>query len=238
MGGGSSLPVGLLVHHWLSAMTDSITHTTAPRPVATLADTTRRPARLGEGGGVGNGAGRRPADDPRVPAWIQQAIPALVAGYPDPDFASAQLARQKDKLIPLHTLLTEQRPEGDRGGPMAGGRGPDERRGSPEDGGGFGGGRMGGGPPSSGRSRSARTGGGTLQGSVLFDTEALSVADYLADREGPEFVGSVFRTLASGATFEDALRGAHSVAHDLDGFERGWRGWLDAQAGKVEDQYR
>jgi hypothetical protein len=230
---GSSVPAVALVRSWLSVMTDSLTHTPpAPRtPVATVADTSSRR------GGSPRGFDARPADDPRLPSWIQQAIPALVAGYPDPELASAQLARQKDKLIPLRTLLTERRPgsDRDRSEALAGGGGGgadrsaergDERDGERR-------GRVGGAP---GRGPGGRT--AALQGAPLFDAQAVSVAAYLAEREGSEFVGTVFRTLAGGGTFEDALRNAHSVAHDLDGFEQGWRGWLDAEAGKVEDRYR
>lgn len=218
MGGGGYSTA--LVHAWLATWADEITH--AP-PTAR-----RAPADSGSGGARNSSFGATPAaDDPRIPDWIERAIPALVAGSPDPEVAAMQLARHPDRLIPLRTLLTARRPDvvggGDGGDDRA--RVEAERRNDDRRGGG-------------GRERGRRGRGdrnAALEGGALFDAQAMSVAAYLAEREGGAFVGDVYRTVVSGLTLEDALRAAHTLPRDLDALERGWRGWLDAQAGKAED---
>ena len=231
---GVSVPSVALARSWMSALTDSITHTTAPRVVAAATSDTGARADARRVADAGSAAA---PDDPRIPDWLERAIPALVAGVPDPDVASAQLARQKDKLIPLRTLLATRHPDRVREPAAALAAGGRQERGDRDDDRGSIGGYAGSGREVGGGRRQGRMS-GKLEGGALFDAEAVSLAAYLADREGSAFVGDVFRSLVAGGTFEDALRGAHSVAHDLDGFERGWRGWLDLEAGKVEDENR
>jgi hypothetical protein len=48
--------------------------------------------------------------DPRVPDWIESAVPQLVAGATDADFVAAEVARQRDKILPIRSLLTATRP--------------------------------------------------------------------------------------------------------------------------------
>ncbi|HET7456174.1 MAG TPA: hypothetical protein VFJ74_00875 [Gemmatimonadaceae bacterium] len=227
-GGGYSTA---LAHAWLVAWADAITHRPAPASAAAVvasssSDTSGRPAAAPRSA-IGGGGGGMPADDPRIPDWIERAIPALVTGTPDPELVAARLAKQRDKLIPLRTLLATSRPSS---GERSGGRMADAINGgnSPRERGDYVGAEGGG-----GRRGAARM--GVLEGAALFDAEAMSVAAYLAEREGGAFVGDVYRTVVSGLTLADALRAARTLPHDVDEFERGWRAWLDVQAGKAED---
>ena len=152
--------------------------------------------------------------DPRLPDWIESAVPQLVAGASDADFVAAEVARQRDKLLPIRSLLTAARPavprdsarRDERIDPRGGGRG--ER-------GGF--------------SRGGRNG-PALEGARLFDAQAVTFAEFLADREGRPFLGRVVTAAMGAGSIESALRDATTLPHDIDSLDRAWRTWLEDRA--------
>jgi hypothetical protein len=104
------------------------------------------------------------ADDPRVPAWAEDALPNLAVETGREDTITARLAMQIDSLYPIHSFLTMPRPgaviagRGGRGdGAATAGRGSG---GSTGGGGGMGGGGMGGGGMGGGGMGGGRRGGG------------------------------------------------------------------------------
>ena len=160
----------------------------------------------------------RPPRDPRIPDWIESAVPALVVGAPDVEFVAARLTRERDKLLPLRTLLSGERPATARDSarrdesddaPRARGRGEVRRQARDE----------------------------PLSGARLFDAQALAFAEFLADREGRPFVGRVVTAALRGAP-DEALREATLLPKDLDGLDRAWRSWLEDQAANAPGRRR
>ena len=159
-----------------------------------------------------------------LPRWIATAIPALVVGSPDPDYATIQVAQHPDRIIGLRSVFS-----GDRPTPTA-----EEARDSAEranlwqgDGG-----RGGVGRPSA-RGPFPMSRGGqlpALSGSRLWDAEAISIAAFLAAKEGKGFVGQATRTLLAGGSIDDVLAAARVVPRDVDALDRAWRDWLAQQA--------
>ncbi|MFL5578144.1 MAG: hypothetical protein ACJ79S_19505 [Gemmatimonadaceae bacterium] len=197
-----------LARAWLAALADSL--------AGPLADSLRAPASAPAGTGSPASAGRAAAtaarEDPRVPDWVERAVPALVAGEGSVDFVSLQLAQHPDKLLPLRSVVTAPRPaapadsdQGARGG-----------RGTPRGGG--------------------RRGGAPLSGAALYDAQAVSFAEFLAEREGRQFVGQLATALIRGRSFDQAIAGAGTVPHDLDTLDRAWRGWLEVQRADYESR--
>jgi hypothetical protein len=114
------------------------------------------------------------ADDPRVPAWAEDALPGLAVPTGREDTTTARLAMEVDSLYPVYTFLTMARPAtiastgrgaegrgspGGRGGGLGGGTGGGGMGGGGMGGGGMGGGGMGGG--FGGMGRRGGYGGGT-----------------------------------------------------------------------------
>src|ERR1035437_6091649 len=123
-GFGASGPTARVVRGWLSARASALTGKPASAAAASAS-----------------------TDDPRVPAWAEDAIPGLAVPTGREDTTTARLAMQVDSLYPIHSFLTMGRPGalaavGRGGSPGTGGR-----DGSPggAGGGGRGGGGMGGG---------------------------------------------------------------------------------------------
>lgn len=159
--------------------------------------------------------------DPRVPDWIESAVPQLIAGASDADFVAGEVARQRDRLLPLRTLLTASRP------PLpadSGRRGDDEGRLDSR------GGRGGRGAARGGRNAP------TLEGVRLFDAEAVTFAEFLADREGRSFVGRVVAATMGAGSIETALREATSLPQDIDSLDKAWRTWLEDRAANLPDR--
>ena len=150
--------------------------------------------------------------DPRVPDWIESAVPQLVAAVRDADFVAAEVARQRDKLLPIRALLTATRPAV----PVDSERRDDERM-DP---------RM----ARSGRGGRGGRSGPALEGARLFDAQAVTFAAFLADREGRPFVGRVVAATMGAGSIETALREATTLPHDLDSLDRTWRAWLEDRA--------
>lgn len=149
-----------------------------------------------------------------APGWIQSAMTTLIASAPDPDVLITALSKHPERMVPLQTLLLKSQQEF--------GRSRDERaRGVPN-------GRadeMGsqrGGYPGASRTRSSMD----LNGPMLLNAEATSLASYLAAREGRPFVGHMTLALTGGARFQDLIGEGKVIQHDMDAFERDWKAWV------------
>lgn len=188
-------------------------------------------------------------DDPRVPAWAEDAIPGLAEATGREDTLTARLAMQVDSMYPIHSFLTMARPSfvagagrgtiagrgdtrGNSGG-MGGGMGG--RRGGM--GGGFGGGGMGGGRMGGSMGREGGRGGssgasdggrppGPLQGGALFAAQALIFGRYLTIREGPLFVGALVDAQLQAKDVNRVFANAQMVPTDLERVDIEFRRWL------------
>ncbi len=172
--------------------------------------------------------------DPRVPAWAEEAIASLAADSQTVNYLAARLAPQIDSLYPLERLLTMRRPAEPR--PVIATQGADSagRRGGAADGGA---GRRGG---MEGRRAGGGGGGGggfgygsfgvTLRGAALFDAEAEAVGQYLASREGPRIIGAMVDSQIMGKPAVSALAGARMLPAQLPALEAQWQKWLDYRA--------
>jgi hypothetical protein len=226
-----------------SALPLGLAQTAARAWVARYVRGRARDDSLAASGGPASGepaSGRAP--DPALPDWLLVAIPELVAASPREDFLIAQLARQSE-LTPLHELFTMRRPapppSARASGGGKGGQGTDDGgadAGDPSgtipmgDGrgrGGFGGGfgRGGFGKPSMGMKRTVK-----LSPWVAFQAEALAVARFLVEREGPGFIGHVVDRVSRGASMEAALGDARLLPRSVDELDAAWRSWLRDQA--------
>jgi hypothetical protein len=168
-------------------------------------------------------SGAAPADpaeepwgrDPRVPDWIEVALPPLVAGAPIADFAAVQLRRQTDALIPLRALFDSAHAGRGGGVPDAAEDAPIRRAApgaAPE-------------APPAGRRRRA----GKVDQAMLFDVQSIAVARFLAERAGPTILGDVVRTAMRGGRIDDVLRSAAGVPQNVDALDATWRAWLQEQ---------
>jgi hypothetical protein len=202
-----------LANAWLAALADSLSGP-LPDSLRAAASASGAPAGGADRPGGTRAAGTRA--DPRIPDWVESAVPALVAGSFGTDYVSVQLARQQDKLLPLRSIVTAPRPAApsDSGRDARGGRsGGTQTRGR-------------------GGSRSLPA----LSGATLFDAQAVSFAQFLAEREGRPFVGQMTAALLRGRPFDQAIAGASTVPHDLDALDRAWRAWLDVQRADFESR--
>ena len=162
-----------------------------------------------------------------VPRWLEVAIPALIGGWSDADIVSAQIGMHPDRIIALGSVFSGQRPVGDTTSGV-------RRRGDDEMDGAIGGGRNDNRGPYT-RSRPKPKDIPALSGGALWDAEALSITNYIATREGRQFIGTAARALMSGATMDQVLVSAKMIPRDVDTLERNWRDWLATQAAAVRD---
>lgn len=166
----------------------------------------------------------------RAPArWIATALPSLIVGNPDPDIVTLQVARFPDRIVALRSVFAGDRPtpstedirdSASRANPFEADRGDLGRRGS-----------RGPFPMSRGQLPA-------LSGARLWDAEAISIATFLAAKEGKPFVGQAARTLLAGGSIEDVLAGARVLPRDVDALDRAWRDWLAQQAQSDEHASR
>jgi hypothetical protein len=68
-------------------------------------------------------------------------------------------------------------------------------------------------------------GGQTPQRSMFYP-QVLTLAQFLAEREGPEFIGRMAESLARGRSMPEILRGARNLPADLDSLQRVYAAWL------------
>ena len=64
---------------------------------------------------------------------------------------------------------------------------------------------------------------------ALFSIESYAVAQYLAEREGPAFVGTLAERLIAGARIDDVVATARGVPANVTALEPAWRAWLADQ---------
>lgn len=187
-------------------------------------------AALGDSVGAGPAAGVTTGAGPRrgLPDWAVQALPALITGEPAPELMVVRAAQAADRLIPLRAIIAGVRPAPDSGDRSRGevSRDPllDPALERPEQG------RRR--VPGSEEDRRLPP----LTGSSLFDAEAVSIAEYIAQREGRPFLGRAAALMATGATFDEVLLQGRSIPRDIDGFERDWREWLAKQAAEASER--
>lgn len=160
-----------------------------------------------------------------VPRWLEVAIPSLIGGWSDADIVSAQIGLYPDRIIGLRSIFSDQRPAGD----TASRAGPGDEELSER---GLGGDRRRGGNP---RTRPNPKDIPALSGAALWNAEALSITNYLANREGRPFIGTAARALMAGATMDEVLASARTIPRDIDTLDRNWRDWLVAQAQAMKD---
>jgi hypothetical protein len=219
---GASGPTARVVRAWLSARASALTGKAAVSTAATAS-----------------------VDDPRVPAWAEDAVPGLAVPTAREDTLSARLAIQIDSLFPIHTMLSMARPSyvtGRGGAPSGRGGIPITPGGVGGYGGGMGGrrGGMGGyGSGGMGRGGSRGASGGAydggrpnqpLSGGALFAAEALMFGRYLAVREGPSFVGALVDAQIRQKPVGDVFAGAQVVPGDLERADIEFHRWLDRAA--------
>jgi hypothetical protein len=60
----------------------------------------------------------------------------------------------------------------------------------------------------------------------MFYPQVLTLAQFLAEREGPEFIGRMAENFARGRSMPEILRGARNLPADLDSLQRVYAAWL------------
>ena len=216
---GAVGPTAPVVRAWLAARAATLTG----KPASDLAASAR-------------------IDDPRVPAWAEEALPGLAVPTGREDTTTARLAMQIDSLYPVYSFLTMARP----GTIASSGRGGASGRGTPGGGGGGMSGGMGGrrggmggmgGMGGYGRGGSTRGGGnpragdpgnyrGPLSGNALFAAEALVFGRYLTVREGPAFVGTLVDAQIQQKNISDVFAKAQMVPSNLERLDIEFHRWL------------
>lgn len=227
---GAVGPTTAVVRAWLSARATMLTG----KPASDLAASAR-------------------TDDPRVPAWAEDALPGLAVRTGREDTTTARLATQIDSLYPIYTFLTMSRPStvevseggtaGDRGrggggirgggGGMGGGMGGMGGRRGGMYGGGMGGpGRGGpvgyGGNPRAGGSPFRRP----LAGNALFAAEALVFGRYLTIKEGPAFVGALVDAQIQSKDIASVFNKAQRIPSNLERLDIEFHRWLIDRAAQ------
>ena len=150
-------------------------------------------------------------DHPKLPDWIEVALPELVAGSSRADMLIGRLAAQTSAIMPLRDLLSGMRPRevarGDEGVQEAAAEAQrmEPRRGRPPEGGR---------PP--------------LTGALLFDANALSFGRFLLQREGASFIGATADVLAGGVPADTVLARATGNP-PLSTLDAEWRAWVARQ---------
>jgi hypothetical protein len=221
-------PTSGVVRAWLSARATKLTGKPAPSAAASAT-----------------------ADDPRVPAWAEDAVPGLAVPTGREDTLTARIAMQIDSLYPIYSFLTMPRPpatsfagrgaQAGRGGQAGGERGGGAGGGGM---GGMGGGRrggmggMGGGGGSMGRGGGSRGGSGQprgsdggraqglLTGSALFAAQALVFGRYLVIREGPSFVGALVDAQIQSKSVNEVFAGAQMVPSNIERLDIEFHRWI------------
>jgi hypothetical protein len=68
--------------------------------------------------------------------------------------------------------------------------------------------------------------GAVLDKETFFYAESLTVAQFLAEREGPTFIHKIAEGLAHGLTMQEVLHSAKHVPANIDQLNAAWREWL------------
>ena len=164
-------------------------------------------------------------DHPKLPDWVEVALPDLVAGSSRADALIARLAGQTADIMPLREMLSALRPpevpESEPADSIAGGAAPgtavQAAPARPEGG--------------AARSRNARGARGwrPLAGAALFDANALSFGRFLLQREGAAFIGATADVLAGGTVTAETVLARASGNPPLSTLDAEWRAWVARQ---------
>ncbi|MBK6485867.1 MAG: hypothetical protein IPF98_03150 [Gemmatimonadetes bacterium] len=219
---GAASPLRQLVRAWLSARASALTSHS-----------------------VGHAASAGVMNDPRVPAWAEDALLGMTADSTRVNAVARELIAS-DSLYPLDQFFTMLRPPidvrqvasggargaGDRpsqGGGGTGGRGGGGiggGMGGRGGGGARGGGMGGGGRQGQGDAQAARPNSDILRGGMLFNAEALVLSHCLTAQEGTRFVGTLIDAQMTGKPLSDAVGTAKVVPADLTRLDDYWRRWM------------
>ena len=146
-----------------------------------------------------------PADDPRLPDWLEDGIVGIVAGLPARDALLAELARDRARALPLSRLFSMPRPAASREAlgedPVA--ARPEERR---------------------------ALLGGELEGARLFAVQSYGVSRFVAEREGRAMLGAMVDRVIAGETALAALGAAKHLTPDDALLQREWERWLQEES--------
>jgi hypothetical protein len=66
----------------------------------------------------------------------------------------------------------------------------------------------------------------------LFYAQSFALVEFLAETEGPEFIGTLAAALARGESLGTALLTATRVPQDLTALDVAWRDWLSRRENK------
>ena len=163
-------------------------------------------------------------DHPKLPDWVEVALPELVAGSSRADVLIARLAGQTSDIMPLRELLSAMRPpevperepadsvtaRAASATTVEAGQRTAER----------------------GAERSRNVRGGRirpLRGAALFDANALSFGRFLLQREGAAFIGATADVLAGGVVPADTVLARAAGSPPLSTLDAEWRAWVARQ---------
>lgn len=145
----------------------------------------------------------------QVPAWLRVGLLQAVGGHRFHDLWLAQLARQRDSLPPLASVLAAEACDERCLAPWV--RHGDEPAGDAS-------------PPPPVAPRRGRL--PSLDGGVRFAAMSFSVVQFMARREGPDFMRALMASALTSGDMRAVLDGARSFSADPADIERQWRPWL------------
>lgn len=209
---GSRNLVEPVVRAWLSARASALT---------------KQPARSVQAKGE--------VDDPRVPAWAEDAIPSLSEDS-IVDRATMELADHQSQIIPLAEFLTMPRPAPPapiaerREGESRGGSGGAPSGGMGRGRGGMRGGRGGMGRGGSGNPGGERRASTSLPMFAIFAAQSAAFGRYLS-RESYALVGSLTDAQILGQPIDSVL--ARQKELSLPQMDANWKEWLTSRAATI-----
>ncbi len=145
----------------------------------------------------------------QVPAWFRVGLLQAIGGHRFHDLWLAQLARQRDSLPPLATILAN---EGCDDACVATWRGDTDVSTA-------GAAAIQAAPPRRGRLPA-------LEGRMRFAAMSFSFVQFMARREGPDFMRALMTGALTNGDVQAVMAGARSFTADPADIERQWRPWL------------
>lgn len=152
-------------------------------------------------GATGDADVPRDASAPALPAWFRAGAAELIARSPRQTAHLSMLRRQLDEAPALEEFFRATSPE-----PVDTGAARPPRR-----------------VPSRGMMQ-------RLDQVGLWTAQSIAVTRYLADREGPEYIGTVAERLLGGEDILEITRSARSLPATPGALDEAWRAWLEAVA--------
>jgi hypothetical protein len=137
--------------------------------------------------------------DPMLPDWFDEATATLCETPTLQQKRRAYAREHRAEMIPLAQLFAMPHPN------VAGRTGTEA---------------------ASGTRVTVEVGGQGAPQDHMFYPQVLTLAQFLAEREGPEFIGRVAENLARGRSMPEILRGARNLPADLDSLQRAYAAWL------------